>query len=188
MAEGSSPLVELKLLGLQVQVPSENRLMLLRETSGEGRVLPVVIDDPEAQAIYRGIEGIELPRPLTHDLIQIIFDELDITVERVTITEISDRTFFAEIELKLNGTLHIISARPSDAVALAVRSLAPIFASLDVMDEAGQIVELHSVVEGEEAEVDPDELLDEFKEFLSEVSAEDFEMPGGSSSDDPEPS
>ncbi len=176
MAESASPLVELKLLGLQVQVPSQSRLMLLREATGEGRVLPVVIDDPEAQAIYRGVEGIELPRPLTHDLLQVIFDELDVKLERVTITEISDRTFFAELEIKLNDTLHIISARPSDAVAMAVRSSAAIYASREVMDEAGQLVELHSAIDGTEANyVDPEELLDDFKEFLSDVSADDFD-------------
>ncbi len=182
MADSGSSLVELKLLGLQVQVPSQSRLMLLRETSGEQRVLPVVIDDPEAQAIYRGIEKIELPRPLTHDLLQTIFESLDVTIVRVTITEISDHTFFAEIELEMNGDLHVISARPSDAVALAVRSSAAIFASQEVMEEAGQIVEVHSALEedtteGGEPDTDPKELLDDFLEFLEDVNPDDFDQP-----------
>lgn len=183
MAENDASHVELKLLGLQVQVPSQSRLMLLREATDEGRVLPVVIDDPEAQAIYRGIEGIEPPRPLTHELIQAIFGELGVDLARVTITEIKDHTFLAEIELKFSSTPYIISARPSDAVALAVRSSAPIFASREVMDEAGQLIEIRSTLEdgakvGALADgIDPEELLDEFKQFLSDVSADDFEGP-----------
>ncbi|HCB33957.1 MAG TPA: hypothetical protein DEP66_02510 [Acidimicrobiaceae bacterium] len=176
MPDGA-PAIELKLLGLQVQVPSQARLMLLREATGEGRVLPIVIDDPEAQAIYRGIEGIELPRPLTHDLMQTLIGELGADVARVTITEIRDRTFIAVLEVELNGTTHVISARPSDAVALAVRSDSPIFAHPDVMEEAGQLIEVR-VADGAGDDffesIDPDELLDEFKEFLADVSPEDF--------------
>ena len=164
-------MVEMELLGVQVEMPSQSPLLLLRETSGSQRVLPVVIDTPEAQAIYRGIEQIRVPRPLTHDLMAAILDVLGATLTKVTVTDLRDRTFFAEMEVTIGSSTHTISARPSDAVALAVRADTPIFASEAVLDEAGQIIELPP---DEPADVDPDELLDEFKQFLDDVQPDDF--------------
>ncbi len=164
-------MVEMELLGVQVEMPSQSPLLLLRETGGGGRVLPVVIDTPEAQAIYRGIEQIRVPRPLTHDLMAAMLDALGATLTKVTVTDLRDRTFFAEMEVSIGTATHTISARPSDAVALAVRADTPIFASESVLDEAGQIIELPSQAA---SDVDPDELLDEFKQFLDDVRPDDF--------------
>ncbi|WP_419864451.1 bifunctional nuclease family protein [Candidatus Poriferisodalis sp.] len=164
-------MVEMELLGVQVEMPSQSPLMLLRETGGSQRVLPVVIDTPEAQAIYRGIEQIRVPRPLTHDLMAAILDVLGATLVKVTVTDLRDRTFFAEMEVTIGSDTHTISARPSDAVALAVRADTPIFASESVLDEAGQIIELPA---DPPDDVDPDELLDEFKQFLDDVQPDDF--------------
>ena len=174
-------MVEMELLGVQVEMPSQSPLMLLRETGGSGRVLPVVIDTPEAQAIYRGIERIRVARPLTHDLMAAMLDVLGATLVKVTVTDLRDRTFFAELEVTIGSLTHTISARPSDAVALAVRAETPIFASEEVLDAAGQIIEVPAESPADDdLEVDPDELLDEFKQFLDEVQPDDFGPVAGS--------
>ena len=165
-------MIEMELLGVQVELPSNSPLLLLRETEGQGRVLPVVIDTPEAHAIHRGIEGIRLARPLTHDLLVTMLEELQANIVGVVVTELRERTFFAEIELQVGGESRTISARPSDAIAIAVRTDTPIFASEDVLAEAGQIIEEHG--SEEDPESDPDELLDEFKQFLNDVNPGDF--------------
>ncbi|MCH2636411.1 MAG: bifunctional nuclease family protein [Acidimicrobiales bacterium] len=165
-------MIEMELLGVQVELPSNSPLLLLRETEGQGRVLPVVIDTPEAHAIHRGIEGIRLARPLTHDLLVTMLEELQATVIGVVVTELRERTFFAEIELQVAGESRTISARPSDAIAIAVRTETPIYASEDVLAEAGQVIEEHPPDGG--SDNDPDELLDEFKQFLDDVSPDDF--------------
>ena len=126
-------MIEMELLGVQVELPSNSPLLLLRETEGQGRVLPVVIDTPEAHAIHRGIEGIRLARPLTHDLLVTMLEELEATIIGVVVTELRERTFFAEIELQVAGESRTISARPSDAIAIAVRTETPIYASEDVL-------------------------------------------------------
>ena len=164
-------MIEMELLGVQVELPSNSPLLLLREADGLGRVLPVVIDTPEAHAIHRGIEGIRLARPLTHDLIVNLLDELDATVISVQVTELRERTFFAEIELEVAGQKQTISALPSDAIAIAVRTETAIYASEEVLAEAGQMIEGHDA-EGDDG--DPDELLDEFKQFLDDVNPDDF--------------
>ena len=161
----------MELLGVQVELPSNSPLLLLREADGLGRVLPVVIDTPEAHAIHRGIEGIRLARPLTHDLIVNLLDELEARVISVQVTELRERTFFAEIELEVAGQKQTISARPSDAIAIAVRTETAIYASEEVLAEAGQMIEGHDA-EGDDG--DPDELLDEFKQFLDDVNPDDF--------------
>ena len=165
-------MIEMELLGVQVELPSNSPLLLLRETEGQGRVLPVVIDTPEAHAIHRGIEGIRLARPLTHDLLVTMLEELQATVIGVVVTELRARTFFAAIELQVAGESRTISARPSDSIAIAVRTETPIYASEDVLAEAGQVIEEHPPDGG--SDNDPDELLDEFKQFLDDVSPDDF--------------
>ena len=164
-------MIEMELLGVQVELPSNSPLLLLREADGLGRVLPVVIDTPEAHAIHRGIEGIRLARPLTHDLIVNLLDELEATVISVQVTELRERTFFAEIELEVAGQKQTISARPSDAIAIAVRTETAIYASEEVLAETGQLIEGHDA-DGDDG--DPDELLDEFKQFLDDVNPDDF--------------
>ncbi|HJM22086.1 MAG TPA: bifunctional nuclease family protein [Acidimicrobiales bacterium] len=166
-------MIEMELLGVQVELPSNSPLLLLREATGQGRVLPVVIDTPEAHAIHRGIEGIRLARPLTHDLLVQMLAEFEATIAKVVVTELRERTFFAEIELSLAGQSHTISARPSDAIALAVRTATPIYASEEVLAEAGQVLETHPTDDA--SDNDPDELLDEFKQFLDDVRPDDFQ-------------
>ena len=152
-------MIEMELLGVQVELPSNSPLLLLRETEGQGRVLPVVIDTPEAHAIHRGIEGIRLARPLTHDLLVTMLEELEATIIGVVVTELRERTFFAEIELQVAGESRTISARPSDAIAIAVRTDTPIYASEDVLAEAGQVIEEHASDGGSDNDPDVISLL-----------------------------
>ncbi|MFQ3315122.1 MAG: bifunctional DNase/RNase [Candidatus Poriferisodalaceae bacterium] len=173
-------MIEMELLGVQVEIPSNSPMLLLKELSGAGRVLPIVIDGPEAQAIYRGIEGIRMARPLTHDLVLALLEEIGAKISKVVITELRERTFFAEIQLDLNGKSHVVSARPSDAIALAVRREIPIYAQQVVLAAAGQIIETplgdfdNVEADAPVEEIAPDELLDEFKEFLDGLNPDDF--------------
>ena len=107
------------------------------------------------------------PRPLTHDLFVNTLIDLGAELTSVVVTEVRDRTYYAEIHLKTAAGERTISARPSDAIALAVRCEAPIYASDDLIDAVGQEPPV-------EAEEDADEIIDEFKDFIEHVSPEDF--------------
>lgn len=174
-------MVEMELIGVQVELPFNSPTMLLREAAaGSGRVLPIVIDVPEAQSIGRGIEGVRMARPMTHDLIEALLDTLDTELVRVVVTEIRDRTFHAELVLETNGVEQRLSSRPSDAVAIAVRTGSPIYASDAVLAEAGQLPETDEthpddILPEVDDDADPDELLDEFKQFLDDINPEDFD-------------
>jgi bifunctional DNase/RNase len=160
--------VPLELIGVRVEVPANTPMLLLRESEGRQRLLPIYIGSPEASAIHYALEGVVPPRPLTHDLFLETLGELGATVSKVVVTEMRDRTYFAELHLDTAGGDKVISARPSDAVALAVRCGAGLFASEELIDEVGQ----EPVVEVED---DTDEIIDEFKDFIENVSPEDFE-------------
>ena len=159
--------VPLELIGVRVEVPANTPMVLLRESDGRHRLLPIYIGSPEASAIHYALEGVVPPRPLTHDLFLIALGELGATVTQVVVTEMRDRTYFAELHLATADGEHILSARPSDAIALAVRCGAPLFASDQLIDEVGQEPAL-------EPEDDAAEIIDEFKDFIENVSPEDF--------------
>lgn len=168
-------MIEMELIGVQIEMPSNSPLLMLRETDGLGRVLPVVIDVPEAQAIGRGIERIRMARPMTHDLMTDVLGVLGAELLSVTVTELRDRTFYAELLISLGDAEHRISSRPSDAIALAVRGDVPIYAADSVLEEAGQFIDSEIVVDDDEDVGDPEELLDDFKAFLDDISPEDFD-------------
>jgi len=157
--------IRVSLVGVRVEVPTNQPIVLLREQDGQ-RHLPIFIGPPEATAIVYALQGMETPRPLTHDLFKSVLDELAARMERVVITELHEGTFYAEIEIVQNGETHRISSRPSDAIALAVRydEQVPIFVEEAVLDEAGVLFE------AEEEE----EQIEEFREFLDQVRPEDF--------------
>jgi bifunctional DNase/RNase len=168
--EGYSDLVvPLELIGVRVEVPANTPMVLLREQEGRHRLLPIYIGSPEASAIHYALEGVVPPRPLTHDLFLLTLAELDATVSQVVVTEMRDRTYYAELHLETPAGTKVISARPSDAIALAVRCAAPLFASEELIDEVGQ--EPPSEVEDE---AEAEEIIDEFKDFIENVSPEDF--------------
>ena len=155
-------MIELSLVGVRVELPSNQPIVLLKETQGE-RYLPIWIGAVEATAIAFALQGVETPRPMTHDLLRDILQESDIEVERIVINDLVEQTFYAMIRMTNDGQSKEVSSRPSDAIALAVRINAPIFAAEDVLEQAG--IELR---DDEETEVE------KFREFLDQVSPEDF--------------
>lgn len=162
-------MVEMELLGVRLELPANAPVVLLKEQLGAQRVLSIYIGPEEAKAIALALEGIATPRPMTHDLLRDTLEALGATVQRIAVTELRDRTFYAEIELQLAGRTIRVSSRPSDAIALAVRAAAPIYAAEAVLDEAATAPEVETAVP-EAAE----EILDEFREFIDQVDPDDF--------------
>ncbi|MET0128312.1 MAG: bifunctional nuclease family protein, partial [Solirubrobacterales bacterium] len=117
-------------------------------------------------AILMKLQGAQTPRPMTHDLLNDLLEQLEAKCERVSVTELRDNTFYASITISVNGSEIEIDSRPSDAIALAVRCQAPIFAAEEVIDE--------SSIEFEHEVEDQEEVVERFKDFLDEVSPEDF--------------
>lgn len=142
-------------------------MVLLREQEGRHRLLPIYIGSPEASAIHYALEGIEPPRPFTHDLFLNTLGELGASLDKIVVTEMRERTFYAELHVTSESGDKVISARPSDAIALAVRCGADLFAGDELLDEHGQ-------EPPEEPEEDAAEIIDEFKDFLANVDPEDF--------------
>ena len=128
--------VPMDLVGIRIELPTNTPILLLREHDGD-RYLPIWINTPEATAIALAHDGIRPERPLTHDLLTSLIDELGARVSEVVVTELRGGTFFADLRLMVGEQLHTISSRPSDAVAIAVRTDAPVFASRELLDEAG---------------------------------------------------
>ncbi len=155
-------MIELSLVGVRVELPTNQPIVLLKETEGD-RYLPIWIGAVEATAIAFALQGVQPPRPMTHDLLRDIMQETQIEVERVLISDLVDSTFFAVIRMALDGRTAEVSSRPSDAIALAVRIDAPIFAAEEVLEQAG--IELRDEEESE---------VQKFREFLDQVNPEDF--------------
>ncbi|CAN5560312.1 bifunctional nuclease family protein [soil metagenome] len=161
-------MIPLELVGVRVEVPANTPMLLLREVDGRQRLIPVYIGTAEATAIHYALEGIEPPRPLTHDLFMQTLTELGVTLERVVVTEVRDHTFFAELHLhRPDGTLLGVSSRTSDALALAVRCGAAMVAADELVDTVGQEAEA-------EPEEQAEEIIDEFRDFIEQVNPEDF--------------
>ena len=155
-------MIEMNLVGVRVELPTNQPIVLLKEREGE-RYLPIWIGAMEATAIAFALQGIVTARPMTHDLMKNILEDLTIEVERIEITELKDGTFYAVIRLQSNGSSVEVSSRPSDAIALAVRTNVPIFAHEEVLSEASIVIH-----DDEEQEVE------KFREFLEQVNPEDF--------------
>lgn len=152
---------------MRVEVPANTPMVLLQSQLDDQRLLPIYIGSPEASAIHYALEGVAPPRPLTHDLFVVVLDQLGAQLERVLITEVRDHTYYAELHLLVDGEPEVVDCRPSDAIALAVRTDAPIFAEDELLDEVGQRPE-------PAAEDDAEEIIDEFKDFIEHVSPDDF--------------
>ena len=160
-------MVEMELVGIRVELPTNAPIVLLREKTGDRRLLPIFIGAPEATAIAYALEGTETPRPMTHDLMKNVLDDLGVTVDQVVVSALKDATFYAELHLSANGQTHQISSRPSDAIAIAARTGTPIFAADAVLDEAAYALT-------EEEEVQQEVVVEQFKEFIDNVNPEDF--------------
>ena len=161
---------QMELVGVRVALPSNAPLVLLKEMSDSARLLPIFIGAPEATAIAIALDGMDTPRPMTHDLLRNVLEELATDIERIVVTELRDKTFFAELHLVRAGDRVIVSSRPSDAIALAARTGTPIFAEEAVIDEAG-----HSA-DGVDSAIrqQADQVVEQFREFIDSVSPEDF--------------
>src|SRR5436309_13025917 len=140
--------------------------IVMLKTDASNTFLPIWIGHPEAAAILMRLQGASTPRPMTHDLLSEMLTELDVNCTRVSVTELRENTFYASITLSVNGRELEIDSRPSDALALSVRPGAPIFAAEDVIAE--------SAIEFEHEVEDTEEVVEKFKDFLENVTPEDF--------------
>ncbi|HVA53956.1 MAG TPA: bifunctional nuclease family protein [Acidimicrobiales bacterium] len=170
-------MIEVVLRAVRVDVGTSTPLLLLEEVGGE-RVLPIFIGAPEAAAIAYALQGVESPRPMSHDLLGHVISALGAKLFAVEITELFDNTFYASLRLVRSSQEITVSSRPSDAVALALRVGAPILVSDDLMASEGKVMQLTYDEDDEEyVELDtPDEadLVEQLRAFLDHVRPEDF--------------
>src|SRR6266487_4645194 len=157
---------EMQIYGVSFDLVGKQPIVLLKTAEGN-KYLPIWIGHPEAAAILMKLQGATTPRPLTHDLFTETLSQLDAHVIRITVTELRDNTFYATITVSQDGTEVEVDSRPSDAIALAVRAEAPIFADDRVIEESA--IEF---AEGEE--INEEEIVDEFRKFLDHVTADEF--------------
>ena len=156
---------EMVIYGVSFDMVGKQPIVLLK-TVDSNKFLPIWIGHPEAAAILMKLQGASTPRPMTHDLLAEMLSELDVNCTRVSVTELRENTFYASITLQMNGREVEIDSRPSDALALAVRTKAPIFAAEDVIAD--------SAIEFEHEVEDQDEVVEKFKDFLDTVKPDDF--------------
>jgi uncharacterized protein len=156
---------EMQIYGVSFDLVGKQPIVLLKTAEGN-KFLPIWIGHPEAAAILMKLQSASTPRPMTHDLVTDMLDQLGAQVTRITVTELRENTFYAAVTLRMNGREIEIDSRPSDALALAVRTGAPIFAAEDVISE--------SAIEFEHEVEDQEEVVEKFKDFLDNVSPEDF--------------
>lgn len=155
-----------EVVGVRVEMPSNSPIVLVR--SPGALLLPIWIGPNEAAAIAMALQGVTAPRPLTHDLFVATLDRLGAPLTSVRITRLEDGVFFGELVLGEQGTM-VVDARPSDAIALALRAGAPVLVADEVLEEAGVPVEEESA-DGDEAEE-----VERFREFLDHVEPQDFQ-------------
>ena len=167
-------MVEVVLRAVRVDVGSSTPLLLLEEV-GRDRVLPIFIGAAEATAIAYALQSIETPRPMSHDLLGNVITALGARLFAVEITHLVDNTFFAHLRLLREGKEILVSARPSDAVALALRVGAPLLVSDELMNDEGQVLEV-SDEDDDDAEESEATLLAELRDFLDNVRPEDFDQ------------
>jgi uncharacterized protein len=161
---------EMVIYGVSFDVIGKQPIVLLKTVEGN-KFLPIWIGHPEAAAILIKLQGTKLPRPMTHDLLASIIGRFEADIMRITVTELKESTFYATLTLTKDGNEIEIDSRPSDALALAVRTDAPIFASTDLIDE--------NAIEFEREVDDTEEIVESFRDFLESVSPEDFKHAEG---------
>jgi hypothetical protein len=170
-------MVEVRLRAVRVDLQTNTPVLLLQEQEGLTRTVPIFIGAPEATAIAFALQGMETPRPMTHDLIRDLLDALGADVVRVVITELRTSTYYADIVLSRDGSEITVSSRPSDAVAVAVRTGAPLFVADDLMESVGIMLPDEEEDDDDEEDQDganPEELVGEFRHFLDSIRPEDF--------------
>ena len=164
---------EMVIYGVSFDLVGKQPIVLLKTADGN-KFLPIWIGHPEAAAILMKLQGAATPRPMTHDLVTDMLSQLDTHVVRICVTELRENTFYAQITVVQDGQEIEVDSRPSDAIALAIRTEAPIFAADDVIAE--------SAIEFEGEEVDEAQLEEEvlkFRSFLDEVTPDQFVVENG---------
>lgn len=159
-------MVEVKIESIRVSLMSQYRVVILKDLSSN-RYLPIWIGPYEADAITIHLQEVQVPRPLTHDLIVKLIEELGAKVDHVYVNDLTNETFYARIILKVKDKELSIDSRPSDAVAIAVRVDCPIYIDDEVMDRAGVMPEEDGAV--------PDDDLGAFKDFIGSLDLDDLD-------------
>jgi uncharacterized protein len=160
--------VELELVDVRIDEVTKQPFLELKASDGTNRVLPIAVGLPEGAAVKYGLEQRTTPRPMTHDLLGHVLEACGATLDQVVITDFHDQIYFAELHLSLGADRKIVSCRPSDAVALAVRVGASIFVNDEVLDRQGVTPSADEPSEGGE------KLVDEFRKFIDDINPEDF--------------
>lgn len=163
-------MIEVTVDSIRVSLISHHRVVVLKEIGSE-RYLPIWIGQFEADAITIGLQGVEVARPLTHDLLKSLLDHTGATVSHILVNDLKDDTFYARIVLDLNGKHAEIDSRPSDAIALAVRTHVPIFVTEPVMERAAIVP---AEEEQEKSTAEEDEKLSVFREFVDSLDLDDL--------------
>ncbi|NJN96543.1 MAG: bifunctional nuclease family protein [Anaerolineales bacterium] len=171
-------MIEVKIDSIRVSLMSQHRVVVLKDVDTD-RYLPIWIGPFEADAITIQLQGVQVARPLTHDLLKSIIDEMGATISHVMVSELKNDTFFARIVMDVNGQSMEIDARPSDAIALAVRANAPLFVAEDVMSAASivpetSLEESSMDVESEPLSEEEVEKLAVFRDFIDELDLDDL--------------
>jgi uncharacterized protein len=182
-------MIETVVESIRVSLVTQHRVVILKEVDGE-RHLPIWIGSYEAEAIAMELQGVSASRPLPYDLMRTIIDDMGGAVERIAVTDLSDDVFYARIVLRQNGREVEIDSRPSDAIALAVRSRVPIMVDESVMEKAGVMLSVDDEGEGEgegvptqpeleRAEGVDEERLSVFRDFINTLDLDDFDRKSG---------
>ena len=158
----------LSVRGVRLDRLTNTPVVTLREDDAPRRQFEIFIGAPEAASIKIALDDEITPRPLTHDLFVLALERLNVSVTRVVLTHIASGTYFAELVLMPDGEEVIVSSRPSDAIAIALRASCPIYASDELIDLVGEAVE-----EEEEAQ-EQSGIIDEFRDFIENINPEDF--------------
>jgi bifunctional DNase/RNase len=168
-------MVEMTIDSIRVSLMNYQRVVILKEKS-TNRYLPIWIGPAEADAIAVKLQNIELSRPLTHDLLQSVISSLGASVNYIVVNGLKEDTFYARLALTIDGGQLDIDSRPSDALALAVRVGAPIYAEEAVLEKAGIVLEEETAKSVPEGKVDEQELkgLSAYKDFVNTLDLEDF--------------
>jgi bifunctional DNase/RNase len=165
---GESMFIEMRVAGITLDPMTKMPIVILKDSSGEN-ALPIWIGIAEASAIATQLEKIDLARPMTHDLLRNILNELDANLERVEVTDLKDNTYFAILHLKIGDQTLPVDSRPSDAIALALRTESPIFVHEEVLNKSRHI----DTRKAEEEMVSPED-RDKWSEILENLSPEAF--------------
>ena len=168
-------MVRVTIDSVRVSLMSQQRIVILKDTESD-RYLPIWIGPCEADAITVELQEVEVPRPLTHDLLKSVIDQMDAQVAHITVHELRNDVFYARIVINVNGKQLEIDSRPSDAIALAVRVRTPIFVAETVMDKAAIRPEEEVEPEGVEREEESDDgRLEIFKDFVDTLDLDDMD-------------